>query len=139
MTLLKSRTLLCVLLALICAAIGYAAAVMHTKRTAVTVAIADLWYFYEVLAVMERGEAQTARTAIAYKADQALGTIVEGDYLLVGSQHREFRSKVLARYKTFRETHLDLYKFPSSLLPPESRDEWAGRDQALSDFLKKHQ
>lgn len=135
---LTRRNYRCLALALICAVIGYGAAIWHTQRTAGINAVAELWYLQEVLLNLENGDSQAARAAIALKADQALETIAEGKYPLLGAEQREFRSKVLNRYREFRETHRELYElfFP---IPPESKDELIRRDRALSNFLKNHE
>lgn len=121
---------------LVSAALAYAAAIMHTNRLEAIRAVPEVWYFYELLRTMERGDSQAARVAIAYKADEALQTVAEVDPLL-GAEERKFQAKVLKEYRAFRETHPNLYEFPS-YMPPENKDEWIRRNRVLSDFLKKY-
>jgi hypothetical protein len=125
------------LFVLIGASIGYAGAIVHTKRTEAKAAVTDLWYFYEVLSSMEKGRSDSARAAIAHKADQALGIVSESDYLLLGAEYHEFKSKVLKRYRGFREANQDLYKFPSAM-PQDKESEWTRTDRGLADYLKKY-
>ena len=98
---LKHRTLLWLVLAAACAAIGYAVGAMQTKRVAAIeqagYAVADLWYFQEVLTSMEAGELHPAGVAIAFKADEALKRIADSDYDPLTQEHRQFRSKVLKK------------------------------------------
>ena len=133
---LTRRNLFYLASVLVSAALGYAAAIMHTNRTEATRAVPEVWYFYELLRTMERGDLQAVRVGIAYKADEALQTIAEVDPLL-GAEERKFHTKVLKDYRAFREAHPSLYEFPS-YMPPEKKDEWLRRNQALSAFLKKY-
>ncbi len=103
--------------------------------------LAELSYLRGVLLSLESGNSEYAKVAIAVMADITLEKIIETDYTLHGKEQQIFWAMVLKEYKEFRETHMDLYAFPSNDniiqgLPKESRDEWIQRHNVISNYLK---
>lgn len=137
---LSRRNLIYVIAALAFALIGYGVATLQAKRAetrerAMT-AVAELWYFYEVLRTLEDGDAKLALGATAIKADILVSQIAEAEGRLLSEEQREFRTRVLKDYRAFRERHPALYVLPSQI-GAEAKEDMLRTQREVSEFLKR--
>jgi len=134
------RNLIYLTAALSFAFVGYGVAALQTKRAEAVeramTATAELWYFYEVLRTLQDGDTKSALGATAIKADHAVWQIAEAEDRLLSKEQREFRTRVLKDYRSFREAHPALYVL-SPQIGQQEREDMLRTQREVSEFLKR--
>jgi hypothetical protein len=137
---LDRRNFLYVLAAVCLISVGYGLAILQLKRTDVLdramTATAELLYSYELLQTLQNGDTKTALNGIAIKADHLVSEIAEVEDRRLNEDQREFRKRVLTKYKSFRDTHPALYVVPSQI-DARTRADMVRTQQEIGEFLKK--
>lgn len=140
MHILTRRNLIYLIAALALVVVGHGVANYQARRTEVRdramSATAELWGSYELLRTLKDGDTKAALNATAIRADVLVSQIAQAQDRILSEEQREFRTRVLTKYRRFREAHPALYVLPAQI-DSRDRQDMLRMQQDVTDFLKR--